>query len=168
MRFSRLVLAVATLSLAGCGLTPRKMISEATCLWPFGHKKAAAGVTRTKNLQVTMKLSPLPLKLADTRQLNVQLRLANISNRFIQLEFPTTQRFEILVNDATGKLVTQWSEERTFEPNVGVVGINPGEHLEYDTTIATRDMKPGQKYTVVGFFPNFEQLKAQEVITPSL
>jgi hypothetical protein len=157
---------MAIIALTGCSTT-HKVISGAKHIWPFHEKaKKKEGVTRTKNMQVTMTLSPLPVKLSDNRQLNVQIRLANLSKKFLQLEFPTTQRIEILVHDENGKLVTQWSEERSFEPQVGVVGINPGEHLEYSTAISTRDMKAGQKYKVTGFFPNFDEFKAEQTITP--
>src|SRR2546425_11000075 len=55
--------------------------------------------TRTKHLAIGMELSPLPLKLSENRLLKVRLTLTNKSNRFVQLEFPTTQRIEILIRD---------------------------------------------------------------------
>jgi hypothetical protein len=104
--------------------------------------------------------------LSDTRQIEVLIRLENISKRFVQLEFPTTQRVEILVHDETGKQIVRWSDDHAFEPVVAYVGINPGEHIEYTGSLSTRDFQPGRKYTVTAFFPSFEQLKAEEVIVP--
>jgi hypothetical protein len=40
-----------------------------------------------------------------------------------------------------------------------MVTINPNERLEYLVSIATRDMKVGDTYSVEAYFPNFEQLR---------
>jgi hypothetical protein len=137
-------------------------------LHPFGHRDRAGGprTTRTKTLALTMLLEPSPLDLSDTRQLKVTLQLKNISKRFIQLEFPTTQRIEILIRDEHGKMVTQWSEDQSFSNVPTTISINPGEHLEYSASISTRDMTAGRAYTVESFFPNFAELKARQALVP--
>jgi hypothetical protein len=84
----------------------------------------------------------------------------------VQLEFPTTQRIEVLVRNRNGKLVEQWSEDQAFTNEPTLVTINPGERLEYSANIATRDMVGGESYTIVGYFPNYDQLKATKVIVP--
>lgn len=174
MRCSPLFLAAAAgaslLSLTGCGTTSR-LARKAYHTLPFTHEEAPArkpgtASIRTRNLALKMQISPIPVKLSDVRQLQVRIRLENISKRYVQLEFPTTQRIEILVHGENGKLVTQWSEDRSFDPTVSYVGINPGEHLEYSTTIPTRDMQPGKKYIVQGFFPQFEALKTEQIVVP--
>jgi len=119
-----------------------------------------------KRLTLTMTVEPLPLKITETRQLKVSLQLLNRSRKLIQLEFPTTQRIEVLVRNATGKMVEQWSEDQSFASEATIVAINPGERLEYTVPISTRDMTAGQSYTIEGFFPNFEQLKTSKKITP--
>jgi hypothetical protein len=119
-----------------------------------------------KRLELTMIVEPLPLDLGETRQIKVTLRLANKSKRLVQLEFPTTQRIEVLVRNRNGKLVEQWSEDQAFTNEPTLVTINPGERLEYSANIATRDMVGGESYTIVGYFPNYDQLKATKVIVP--
>jgi hypothetical protein len=123
---------------------------------------------RLKELALTMQLSPLPLKLSDTRQLKVTLLLANRSSgRFVHLQFPTTQRFEILIHDTErNKLVTQWSEDQSFSNEPAYVTINPGERVEYNAVISTRDLVAGRAYTVEAFFPNFDKLRIQQAIVP--
>jgi hypothetical protein len=119
-----------------------------------------------KRLHLTMSVEPVPLKPSETRQVKVTLRLISKSKRLIQLEFPTTQRIEVLVRNRAGKLVEQWSEDQAFANEPTLVTINPGERLEYSANIATRDMEPGQPYTIIGYFPNFEQLRVSRTIVP--
>lgn len=117
-----------------------------------------------KALRLTMRVEPLPVKVPDTRQLRVTLQLANRGGKLIQLEFPTTQRIEVLVRRADGKLVEQWSEDQSFSDEPTLITINPGERLEYSVPVSTRDMVAGQSYTIEGYFPNFEQLKTSKTI----
>lgn len=121
---------------------------------------------RTRNLALTLRLAPFPVKLSDTRRIEVSIRLKNISRHFIQLEFPTTQRFDVTVQDETGAMVAQWSEDQPFEPVASYVGINPGEQLEYKAILATRDMLPGQSYRITAFFPSRTDLKAELTLVP--
>ena len=122
---------------------------------------------RVKDLTMTMELAPLPLALSDTRQLKVTISLLNHSKRYVHLEFPTTQRIEILIHDnARNKLVTQWSEDQAFSNEPAYVTINPGERVEYHATLSTRDLATGHAYTVEAFFPNFDKLRIQRTIVP--
>ena len=170
MRSSSLVVAIAVTVLVGglngCGTT-QKVVHYAL---PFTAKPTPAppGVSgkRTRNLALKMQLSPMPVKLAEARQLEVRIRLENISRKFVQLQFPTTQRIEIMVKDETGKGIVKWSEDRLFENVTSYVGINPGERVDYTATVPTRDMQAGRKYTVTGFFPSFNDLKAETTIVP--
>ena len=113
-----------------------------------------------------MTAEPLAPKLGDTRQLTVTLRLENKGKRLVQLDFPTTQRIEVLVRNTAGKLVEQWSEDQAFQNEPGLVAINPRERLEYTATVSTRDFAADQDYIVEGFFPNYENLRATVKVTP--
>ena len=167
MRFPLSVVAAAAVLglLSGCGTT-KKIVQYV----PFVSKPAPAqaGVSRkrTRNLALKMEIVPLPVRLSDARQFEVRIRLENISRKFVQLQFPTSQRIELLVRDDTGKTIVKWSEDRLFENVVGYVGINPGEHVEYSANIPTRDLGVGRKYVVTGFFPSFGELKAETTIVP--
>ena len=119
-----------------------------------------------KKLVLNLELEPQPLKLPETRQLKVRVQLSNKTKRFVQLEFPTSQRIEVLVRNRDGKLVEQWSEDQSFANEPTLVVINPGERLEYSVSVATRDMNPGETYTIEAFFPNYEPLRTQRQIVP--
>ncbi len=139
-------------------------------LWPFGRKsgegKAAAASQSWKKLAPSVTIDPEPVKLSEVRTFKVTLQLANKGKKLVQLDFPTTQRIEVLLKDAAGKRIEQWSEDQAFENEPTLVTINPGERLEYVANVATRDLKAGDSYTVEAFFPNYEELRATKKIVP--
>ncbi len=173
--FKMLALAVlVAVGTSGCSSTA-KVTESVVGVLPFAKKKEptliepgedADTVVHTQNITFVLKVTPEVIKLSETRQLDVKIRLVNTSKRFIQLAFPTTQRIEILLRASDGKVVTQWSEDRSFEPTIGYVAINPGEHIEYAATISTRDLEAGKSYTLHAFFPNFLELKGEKLIVP--
>jgi hypothetical protein len=121
---------------------------------------------RGRKFAAALDISPLPLKLSQTRQIKVTLVLTNKSSSFVHLEFPTTQRIEILIRNKAGKLVTQWSEDQSFANEPSYIAINPGERVEYSESISTREMTAGQQYTIEGFFPNYDELRTSKTIVP--
>lgn len=161
---------------AGAEATPKPGFLSRTWkstkkLNPFRGKSekgpaAAAGVV-FKGLQMNMLLDPQAPVLGEHRQVTVTLRLQNKSKKLVQLDFPTTQRIEVLLRNSTGKLVEQWSEDQAFQNEPGLVTINPGERLEYTARVSTRDMAAGQEYTIEGFFPNYENLRATAKVVPT-
>ncbi len=44
----------------------------------------------------------------------------------------------------------------------GTVLINPGEQVEYNETIATRDLTSNRVFTVEVFFPNYPELRVHQ------
>jgi hypothetical protein len=133
----------------------------------FGGKKDRRSSKKVVGrLDMTMTVSPLPVVLSEHRRLTVVLKLANESKRLVQLEFPTAQRIEILLKDANGRLVTQWSEDHAFAAATALVAINPGERVQYTTSISTRDLEAGKEYVLEGFFPHYDELRAREKFVP--
>ena len=133
-------------------------------LHPFGGK--SGGAKNAGRLAVEMKLSPLPLKLAESNRLKVTLTLVNHGKKLAPLEFPTSQRIEVLIKNSAGKTIEQWSQDQAFTSEPTVVTINPGERAEYAVEVATREMSAGQRYTVQGFFPKYDTLKAEQTLVP--
>jgi hypothetical protein len=149
---------------------PGLLKRAADTLWPFnkkpGEAKAADPSKLWRQLVPSIAIVPQPVKLSDARTFKVTLQLTNKGRKLVQLDFPTTQRIEVLVKDATGRRVEQWSEDQAFQNEPTLVTINPGERLEYVASVATRDLKAGETYTVEAFFPNYEKLRATKTITP--
>jgi len=178
MRCHSVVLSLAaSLSFLTCGgcQTTHEMAHYALGGIPWVHADGASAeetspsaekTVRSRGLALTMHLDPVPVRLSETRRMETTLRLKNVSPRFIHLEFPTTQRFDVLVRDAVGKPVVQWSEDQVFETVPGHVGINPGESVEYHAAFATRDLQPGKRYVATAFFPNRNDLKVELFFVP--
>lgn len=137
-------------------------------LHPFGGGKSGESKERGTNfrkLEMGLLIEPNPVKLADSRQIKVTLTLTNRGGKMAQLEFPTSQRVEVLLKAKGGKTIEQWSQDQAFTNEPTLVTINPNERLEYSVNVATRDMVAGEAYTVEAFFPNFEALRKARSVT---
>ena len=134
-------------------------------LHPFGGGKGSAGKNNGQ-LAVELKLSPQPLKLSETNRLKVTLTLINRGKKLAPLEFPTSQRIEVLIKNNFGKTIEKWSDDQPFTNDPTVVAINPGERAEYAVEVATRELVAGQSYTVEGYFPSYNTLRAEKALTP--
>ena len=151
--------------------TPKPSILDRV-LHPFGggkpkDKESETKATRFKHLDLTMTLDPKVLKPSETRQFKVTITLVNKGKQLAQLEFPTSQRIEVIVKTKAGKLVEQWSEDQSFLNEPSLVAINPGERVEYVANLATRDLAAGENYVVEAFFPNYEALRGELPLTPA-
>ena len=134
-------------------------------LHPFGGGNDSAGKGDGR-LAVDLKFSPVPLKLSGTNRLKVTLTLINHGKKLAPLEFPTSQRIEVLIKNNVGKTIEKWSDDQPFTNDPTVVAINPGERAEYTVEVATREMTAGQSYTVEGFFPAYNTLRAEKALVP--
>ena len=137
-------------------------------LHPFGGGKDKEPKTRSTNfrqLEMSLKIEPNPVRLSENRQIKVTLTLVNRGSKLAQLEFPRSQRVEVLLKSKSGLTVEQWSQDQAFSNEPTMVAINPKERLEYSVSVSTRDMVAGETYTVEGFFPNFDALRKEGKIT---
>ncbi len=114
---------------------------------------------RLRGLVLTVSISPQPVKLSEVRQMEVKIRLTNKAKRPITLEFPDTQRFEIFLRDPNEKILTSYTENHAFTEDPGRVMINPDEHIQYDETIATRELTPNKVFLVEVSFPQYPDLR---------
>ena len=128
-----------------------------------GAKKPAA---TWNDLRLDLVFNPPAVKLPETRRIEVTMQLTNGGKKLVQLEFPTSQRIDVLVKNAAGRVIERWSDDQAITPEPTVVTINPGERLEYTAAIATREMTAGQRYTVEGIFPRYAELRVVKAITP--
>jgi hypothetical protein len=138
---------------------------------PFDHglkprEMKQSGSVNYKALVVELRVEPPAPKLGEQRQAAVIIRLTNKSKRLVQLNFPTTQRIDVVVKNKAGKTIEHWSDDQRFENETGLVAINPGERLEYTAHVSTREMSAGEVYTVEGFFPAHEPLRVTGSIAP--
>ena len=64
--------------------------------------------------------------------------------------------------NAGSEVLTKWSENHAIKEKPGTVLINPGEHVEYKESIATRDLTPGKVFTAEVVFPKYPDLKIRQ------
>jgi len=84
----------------------------------------------------------------------VSVRVVNEGSEPVRLNFGTTQRFEILVQDRQGRVVWRWSHGKYFAQVLGKEVLKPsGGELLYRATVEGR------------FFPGIYQLK---IIIPAV
>ncbi len=140
-------------------------------LHPFGGGEKTASAAGAKPVKagkdaVVLKLDPQPLKLSEHNRLKVTLTLSNTTKKLMQLEFPTSQRIEVLLKTTAGKTVEQWSQDQAFANEPTIVTVNPGERAEYTVEVATRELVAGETYLVEGFLPSHETLRGQASFVP--
>ena len=109
-----------------------------------------------------LKLGSQPVKLSETRQLEVKITLSNVSKRAVTLDFPSEQRIEIFLKNSSDTILATWSDNHAFEPTPGTVLINPGEHIFYPETIATRELIPNKVFIAEVFFPQYPELRIRQ------
>ena len=118
------------------------------------------------SLAASLSVEPPAPKLSEVRQMAVTMRVDNRSKHVVRLDFPSTQRVEVVIKDASGKVIERWSEDHRFENQTGMVTINPAERIEYTAQVATREMAAGQTYTLEAWLPAYESLRATATLSP--
>ena len=163
MRLPAFFVALILLAVINSAPAQEKRSWLGRVLHPFGsaNKIPEYKNPKLRGLVLAIELPPEPVKLSEVRQLPVHVLLTNRGDHAVELTFPSEQRIEILLHDSSGRVVTRWSENRTFDETVGVVLINPNEHIDYYETIATRELAPGRVFTVEVKMPAYPELDAQ-------
>ncbi len=143
--------------------TPQKRGWVSRILHPFSSSHPAKYKDpKLRGLQVQLQIAPQPIKLSEVRQLEIKVTVTNASKRTIELMFPTDQRIEIYLINSAGVILTKWSDNHAIAPKPESVLINPDEHLEYNETIATRDLTPNKVFIAEAFFPNYPDLQVRQ------
>ncbi|OLA99759.1 MAG: hypothetical protein DMF36_09750 [Verrucomicrobia bacterium] len=117
---------------------------------------------RLRGLTVDLQITPQSIKLSEVRQLGIKLTLANISKRPVTLDFPTNQRIEIYLMNSEGNILTKWSDNHAIAEKPATILINPQERIEYNETIATRDLTPNKVFIAEVFFPQYPELRVRQ------
>ena len=117
---------------------------------------------RLRGLTVDLQITPQTVKLSEVRQLGIKLTLANISKRPATLDFPTNQRIEIYLTSSEGNILTKWSDNHAIAEKPATILINSQERIEYNETIATRDLAPNKVFIAEVFFPQYPELRVRQ------
>src|SRR6266700_145104 len=114
---------------------------------------------RLRGLALDLQIMPQTVKLSEVRQLGIKVTLANLSKRPVTLDFPTNQRIEIYLRNSVGDILTKWSDNHAIVAKPVTILINPQERIEYNETIATRDLTPNKVFIAAVFFAQYPELK---------
>jgi hypothetical protein len=167
-----LAFAISARASSDADATPApNLLTRALNILHLKHSPRAANPSGAANvhgdIELKLDVSPPDFQLADTRQVQVTVSLINRSKKnFVHLDFPTSQRIEILVLDSSGKVVNTWSEDQSFTNDPATLTVNPSERLEYNASVATREMTAGEPYIIQVSFPNYPDLKIEQQVTP--
>jgi intracellular proteinase inhibitor BsuPI len=136
-------------------------------LHPFsGGPKSEAPVAprdpKLRGLSLVLEVSPQPVKLSEIRQLDVKATLTNRGKKAVELSFGTDQRIEIYLMNTSDTVLTKWSENHAITNKPGTVLINPGEHIEYNEKISTRELTRDKVFVAEVFFPQYPELRARQ------
>ncbi len=126
-----------------------------------------AGQSNYRDIVLTVATVPEQIDLDRVRRLAVEIVLRNDGKEFVNLQFPTAQRLDILLRDDDGSVLTRWSEDRAFTQEVGHVSINPGERVVYKETISMRELKPGQTYLLEVMLIGYPELYFAKSLVPN-
>jgi hypothetical protein len=114
-----------------------------------------------------LKLDPEEFSLGDRNEVEAVYSIRNNTKKIIRLKFDTTQHIDMMTMDGSGKVLEQWSNDRSFEPREGLVVINPKERIEYREKIATRDFQGGESYSLKAEVVGYPDYTTVRTVSPS-
>jgi hypothetical protein len=117
---------------------------------------------KLRGLVLDLKIAPQPVKLSEVRQLEIKATLTNLGKRPIALDFNNDQRVEIYLRNSAEAILAKWSDNHAVNDKPGTVLINPQEHIEYNETIATRDLTPDKVFIADVFFPKYPEVRVRQ------
>jgi Intracellular proteinase inhibitor len=131
---------------------------------PFGGSAQSQVIKdpKLKGLVLDLQIAPQPVKLSETRLLEVKLTATNRGKKTVNFDFSNEQRIEIYLMNSGGVVLTKWSENHAFKDKPGTLLINPQEHVEYNEKISTRELAPDKVYIAEVFFPKYPELRVRQ------
>ena len=116
--------------------------------------------------EASLQVDPESPVIKDQREVEVTYTVRNNSKSLTQLDFPTSQRIEILTYNSSGAIVDRWSDDRAFKPEEGIVVINPRERIEFKEKISTRDMHSAETYKTEASLKSQPDFVVDRTVTP--
>ncbi len=120
----------------------------------------------TPPLAIDIVLEPDPPQLPDDRRINVRAAVENVSRRFVNVLFASSQRIDLELRDLDNTRLYRWSDDRHIGPAATNLAVNPGEKAVFDLQFPTRGMIPGQPYRVEVFLPGHDRVRTDRIVIP--
>jgi Intracellular proteinase inhibitor len=123
-------------------------------------------VTGTLAYGLEMRLVVAPINLAESRTFEARIQLINRTRKVINLTFSDNREFDLILRDATGKRLVQWSDDQPLTQGPAYIIINPDERSEHVADISSRDMVPGRTYQLEAHITGYDRLTVVQNIVP--
>ena len=140
---------------------------------PKRIQRANAVDPKAFDAKVEVTPNPLSLKalkaIAPNPSIKIVFSVHNHAKKTYTLSFPTAQRWDFRIMDATGKAIYVYSDNCEFEQSVGSSMVNNDDKLVYSETVDFDDLSqplvaPGN-YTVQAVMANYPDMRAQTQLT---
>ncbi len=127
-----------------------------------------------KDFAPTLTLTPSELSLAErkdqgslaTDNVKANFVIKDIGKRTYTLSFPNAQRYELKMRNPAGQLVYQWSLDKKFTEDVGIVMVNPTDRIGYTENVSLSNLYAPLmlgNYTIEMSLANYPEIMAKAV-----
>ncbi len=133
-----------------------------------------ANAVDPKSFDSTVLVSPNPLSLkalmavGPNPSIKVSFSVHNHAKKTYTLSFPTTQRWDFRILNATGGVVYAYTDDHEFLQTTGISMVNNDDKLVYVESVDFNDMNmplsPGT-YTVQAILANYPEMNAKAQFT---
>ena len=133
-----------------------------------------ANAVDPKSFDAKVEVSPNPLSLKVAKgvgpnpSIKVTFSVHNHAKKTYTLSFPTTQRWDFRIVNASGGVAYTYTDDHAFLDTVGTSMVNNDDKLVYPENVDFNDMTlplaPGV-YTVQAFLANYPEINAQTQLT---
>jgi len=133
-----------------------------------------ANAVDAKAFDTKLEVSPNPLSLKAVKagtpnpSIKITFSVHNHGKKTYTLSFPTAQRWDFRIIDATGKAIYVYSDNCQFEQTVGTSMVNNDDKLVYSETVDFDDLSeplaPGT-YKVQTVLANYPDMRAEAQLT---
>ena len=133
-----------------------------------------ANAVDPKSFDTKVDVSPNPLSLkvilavGPNPSVKISFSVHNHAKKTYTLSFPTTQRWDFRIVNATGTVVYTYTDDHEFLPTTGTSMVNNDDKLVYTESVDFNDMSapltPGT-YTVQAILANYPEMTAQTQFT---
>lgn len=107
---------------------------------------------------------------AELNSVKITFNVKNSGKRTYTLSFPNTERYDLTIKNPAGQLVYQWSLDKKFVDDVGVVMINPTDQIGYSEIVSLSTLyaplEPGV-YTIEMHLANYPEITGKASLTVS-
>lgn len=115
-------------------------------------------------LKISATTSSNEVKPGET--LRLKLSIENTGKETQELTFNSSQRFDVRVEDESGREIWRWSDGRVFAQVIETVAIQPGKSISFDAEwpgidSAEKPVSPGD-YSVFAWF-TADNLRSEEL-----